>query len=325
MSWHLQPLDQIHLYSNFDDEFEPNGDYKNIVYLTIIAVFIIVIAWFNYISLATAKSLERAKEVGIRKVLGSYRIQLVGQFLAESFVLNLVAACVGVLLVYLSLPYFNGLTGRHVMLSLFDSRFWFLILFAVVVGSLGAGVYPAFVLSSFKPVLTLKGRFIGSASGRLVRKGMVLVPFITTMIMVSCLLIIYEQISFLRDKQLGFDLKQKLVVRDSEVYDSLYASRLETFKSELSRIPGVNTSTYISVVPGEPIIYSANSVRRIKADAADVSLYKRIWVDENFVKVFGLTLLAGRNFTPKSIPRKSVLINELAAETLGYQKAIRRS
>jgi len=319
MIWHLQPLGKIHLYSNFEDEFEPNGDYRNVLYLSIIAIFIIVIAWFNYISLATAKSLERAKEVGIRKVLGSHRIQLIGQFLAESFVLNLVAASSAVALVYLSLPSFNELTGRYVMLSLSDPRFWRFFLFVVAFGSLAAGIYPAFVLSSFKPALTLKGKFIGSASGRVVRKGMVLIPFISAMILVSCLFIIYKQISFLREKKLGFDLMQKLVVRDSEVYDSLYSSRLETFKSELSRIPGVGTSTYISVVPGEPIIYSANSVRRIKADEADVSLYKRIWVDENFINVFGLTLLAGRNFTTQSIPRKSVLINELASETLGYK------
>jgi len=319
MMWHLQPLDQIHLYSHFEDEFELNGDNRNILYLSIIALFIMLIAWFNYISLATAKSLERAKEVGIRKVLGSYRLQLIGQFLAESLVLNIISAGIAIVLVYLSLPSFNEVTGRQVLLSWGDSSFWMLLTCAVVAGSLGAGIYPAFVLSAFKPALILKGRYLGSASGRLVRKGMVLAPFVTAIILVSCLFIIHRQISFLREQQLGFDVTQKLVVRDSEVYDSLYNTRLATFKKELARIPGVITSTYVSVVPGEPIIYSANSVRRVKADMADVSLYKRIWVDEHFISVFGLTLLAGRNFTEKSIPRKSLLVNELASKTLGFR------
>ena len=319
MMWHLQPLTSIHLYSNFEGELEQNGDYRNVLYLSIIAVFIIVIAWFNYVSLATAKSLERAKEVGIRKVLGSYRLQLIGQFLAESLILNVGAAGVALIIMHLGLPYFNELTGRQVTLSLFDARFWLLMLTIVLSGSFSSGLYPAFVLSAFKPALILKGRFMGSLSGRIVRKGMVLVPFITAIILVSCLFIIYKQISFLREQHLGFDLKQKLVVRDSEVYDSSYSKRLTTFKKELIRIPGIKTSTYVSVVPGEPIIYSANSVRRIKADNADVNQYKRLWVDENFIEVFGLTLLAGRNFTPESIPRKTLLINELASQTLGFQ------
>lgn len=319
MMWFLQPLTGIHLHSNFDDELEQNGDYRNVMYLSIVAIFIIIIAWFNYVSLATARSLERAKEVGIRKVLGSYRLQLIGQFLAESLVLNVAAASGAILSIYIGLPYFNELTGSKVILSLLDVKFWLLMVTIVLTGSYSSGLYPAFVLSAFKPALILKGKFGGSASGRLVHKGMILIPFITAIILVSCLFIIYKQISFLRAQQLGFDVKQKLVVRDSEVYDSLYGARLTTFKKELARIPGIKTSTYVSVVPGEPIIYSANSVRRIKADNADVNQYKRLWVDENFIEVFGLTRLAGRNFTPESIPRKTLLINELASKTLGFE------
>lgn len=320
MMLHLQPLTSIHLHSNFEDELEQNGDYRNVLYLTIVAIFIIVIAWFNYVSLATAKSLERAKEVGIRKVLGSYRLQLIGQFLAESLVLNVAAASLALIIIYWGLPYFNELTNSKVTLSLLDPRFWLLMLTIILTGSYTSGLYPAFVLSAFKPALILKGKFMGSASGRLVRKAMILVPFITAIILVSCLFIIYKQISFLQEQQLGFDVKQKLVIRDSEVYDSLYSTRLTTFKKELIRIPGIKTSTYVSVVPGEPIIYSANSVRRIKADNADVNQYKRLWVDENFIEVFGLTLLAGRNFTTESVPRKTLLINELASKTLGFQR-----
>jgi len=319
MVWHLQPLLQIHLYSGFENEFQPNGDHKNVFYLFMVAVFIIVIAWFNYISLATAKSLERAKEVGIRKVLGSYRMQLVAQFLAESFVLNVMAASIAIVIAYLLQPYFSELTGRPIVFSARDTNLWLTLAAVATAGSIGAGIYPAFVLSAFQPALILKGKFMGSASGRLVRKVMVLAPFITAIILVSCLLIIKEQISFLRRQQLGFDLEQKLVVRDSEVYDSSYSRRLATFKNELNRIPGVRQSTYVSVVPGEPIVYAANSVRRLKADKADVNLYKRIWVDEHFIEVYGLTLLAGRNFTTESPPRKALLVNELASRTLGFR------
>ena len=319
MMWHLQPLTSIHLHSNFAEELQQNGSYKNILYLIVVALFIIITAWFNYISLATAKSLERAKEVGIRKVLGSYRLQLITQFLAESLFLNIAAACFAVIITQLALPYFNELTGRPVSLSLLDARFWLLLVTIILSGSLSSGLYPAFVLSAFKPALILKGKFIGSSSGVFVRKGMVLIPFITAIILVSCLFIIYKQISFLRGQQLGFDIEQKLVIQDSEVYDSLYGLKLNSFKAELLRIPGIKTATYISVVPGEPIIYTANSVRRVKADVADVNQYKRVWVDENYIEVLGLTLLAGKNFTTESEPRKTILINELASKTLGFR------
>ncbi|SHI00618.1 putative ABC transport system permease protein [Chryseolinea serpens] len=320
MTWQLQPLTSIHLYSDFDHELGQNGDYHNIEYLTVVAIFILVIAWFNYISLATAKSLERAKEVGIRKVLGSYRIQLVGQFLLESIFLNLAAGVLACFIVYAMLPTFNNLMSTHVTLSLLRPEFWWIMAGILFGGSLASGMYPAFFLSTFKPSLILNGNFTTSSTGRWVRRGMVMIPFITAIILVSCLYIIFSQISFLRKQRLGFDVTQRLVIRDSEIYDSLADQRIATYKNEMMRIPGVKANTFLNVVPGDHILYSANGVRRIKDDDTKSYQYQRLWVDENFVDVLDLRLLAGRNFTQKSIPRKTLFVNEKALSTLGFEK-----
>ena len=321
MEEYLQPLTSLHLYSNFDGELETNGDHQQVFYLTLVAVFILFIAWLNYISLATAKSLERAKEVGVRKVLGSFRLQLIAQFLSESFVLNVISSVIATMIVFLFLPYFTKLIGRSILFSEMNLRFWCILLFVSIGGAFISGLYPAFVLSGFKPALILKGKFVSSSSGRLVRKGMVLIPFATAIILLSCLYIVHNQIAFLRQQQLGFDMKQKLVLRDSEVYDSLYDSRTVSFRNELVRIPGIEKMSYISVVPGTPITSYANSVRKISDDDSKANQYKFIWVDEHFINVLGLNLVSGRIFTANDTSRSTLIINQLAAKNLGYQKS----
>lgn len=315
----LQPLPRIHLYSDFSDELETNGDHQQVFYLILVGAFILFIAWLNYISLATAKSFERAKEVGVRKVLGSLRLQLIVQFLAESLVINLLATTLALIIVALSLPHFNTLVNRTILFSDFNTSFWLVVFFITVGGALGSGLYPAFVLSGFKAVQILKGKLITSSAGRLVRKGMVLIPFVMAIILVSCLYIVYSQITFLRQQQLGFNVNQKLVIADSEIYDSLYDANTITFRRELVRLPGLEKVTYLSTVPGSPIGSYANSVRRISDDATKANQYKFIWVDEYFVDVLGLNLLSGRIFTEKDPSRKTLIVNELAAKTLGYK------
>ncbi len=321
MEEYLQPLTSIHLYSDFDGELETNGNHQHVFYLTLVALFILFIAWLNYVSLATAKSLERAKEVGVRKVLGSFRIQLIAQFLSESLVLNIISACIAIVIVILSLPYFSILIDRSILLSELNTKFWLIITLVSIGGAFVSGLYPAFVLSGFKPALILKGKFVTSTSGRFVRKGMVLIPFATAIILMSCLYIVHDQIVFLRNQELGFDMKQKLVVRESEVYDSLYDSRTVSFRNELVRIPGIEKMSFISTIPGTPISSYANSVRKMSDDDTKANQYKFIWVDEHFAAVLGLKLLSGRIFSDKDVTRKTLIVNELAAKNLGYQKA----
>ncbi len=321
MQEYLQPLTSLHLYSNFDGELKTNGDHQQVFYLTLVALFILFIAWLNYISLATAKSLERAKEVGVRKVLGSFRLQLIAQFLSESLMLNIVSAAIAILIVFISLPYFNTLVGRSILFSEMNIHFWSILFLVSVGGAFISGLYPAFVLSGFKPALILKGKFVASSSGRLVRKGMVLIPFATSIILLSCLYIVHNQIEFLRQQQLGFDMKQKLVVRDSEVRDSLYDSRTVSFRNELVRIPGIEKMSYISTVPGTPINNYANSVRKISDDDTKANQYKFIWADEHFIDALGLHLLSGRIFLENDTIGTTLIINELAAKNLGYLKS----
>lgn len=317
---HLQPLSDIYLHSAFSNELEANNNARQISYLQWIALFLLAIAWINYISLTTAKAAERALEVGIRKVLGSQRAQLVWQFLLESLVLNVIALLAALLLLWLVLPYFNvlverDLSWRQVGVGTLLSY----IITMLLAGPLVSGFYPAWILSSFRPVTVLKGRFQTSAQGRWVRKIFVVVPFAFTIMLITALYSIHQQITYLRSLNKGFSTEQKLVIRDSEIYDSLYKSREATFRRELERVPGIRNITYVVFPPGDMLVSYANSVRRLAADEKEANQYKFLQVDHQYVDVFDLKILAGHNLTDQSREYLDVLVNEKACRLLGFK------
>ena len=198
----LQPITDIHLNSNLLQESEPeeNGDAQSVYFLGILAIFILVIAWVNYVNLASAKSMERAKEVGVRKVLGAYRSQLIRQFIVESILVNLVAAVLSVGLVAIVLPYFNSLTGSPLSLALiFNSGTWLLVVSVFLAGAFLSGLYPAFVLSSFRPITVLKGKMSTSSRGSLLRKGLVTFQFLASVFLIAGTFIVYKQLKFLKE------------------------------------------------------------------------------------------------------------------------------
>jgi putative ABC transport system permease protein len=317
---YFQPLASIHLNSSFSDEWEPNADQRSIYFLQLVAIFILLIAWVNYISITTAKAVDRGKEVGVRKVLGSYRSQLIIQFILEAFVFNAIAIFMAFILTVLLLPNFNSLIERHITLSdLLDNKVYWLTTVLLCAGTLISGFYPAWLLSSFKPALALKGKLQSSQRGKLLRKAFVLLPFCFSMMLISCLTIIFKQIHHLKNMSLGFSLHQKLVIRDSEIYDSLYSKRMSAFKTELTRLPGIESVTYLSLVPGDPLRFYANGVKRLGADDSKTNQFKYIGVDENFIDVFDLQLLAGNNFNEHTVKLKEVLINQVASELLGFK------
>jgi putative ABC transport system permease protein len=174
----LQPLKDIHLYSKYMMEAEVNGNGQSVNFLLVIAIFIIIIAWINYINLSTARSQERAKEVGVRKVMGSHRSQLIRQFMLESLLINFLAVILAFILVVISLPLFNSLTGKNVSFSLLtDIRFWFALATIFTAGSFLSGLYPAFVLSSFQPIAVLKGKLAKTSHGAFLRQSLVIFQF----------------------------------------------------------------------------------------------------------------------------------------------------
>jgi putative ABC transport system permease protein len=204
MAFVLQPISSIHLDSNFKDEMEPNGDRQSTNFLALIAIFILGIAWVNYINLSTARSLERTKEVGVRKILGSGYGQLIRQFLFEAFAFKLLALIFTALLVAILLPSFSTFLSKEIDLNMFSSmETWLYIVGIFLVGVLISGIYPAMVMSGFQPVQVLKGRFQSSVSGHYVRKGLVGFQFISSVVLMVGTFVVYQQIDFMREQFVG--------------------------------------------------------------------------------------------------------------------------
>lgn len=320
----LQPLENIHLESHLMFELSENGDSGRIYFLTVIAILTLVIAWFNYINLSTAKSLERAKEVGLRKTVGAQRRQLIIQFLSEALFINFVAMVIVITILHFSIPFFSALMATPLSFGLWIDGalqvYWFWILLAILYSGsvLLAGLYPAFVLSSFEPVRALKGK-TGSAnpSGRYgLRKILVIFQFMISAILVAGTLAIREQLTFIQHKNLGFEAAQKLIINSSFFKDSTYQGKLEAFKLEISKYPDIMSVTSSSTIPG--IINWDWYYGRV--DKQEWDSYAIISVDYDFFDFYGIEFLGGRGFS-RDFPsdRKAVVINEAAMELLGYQ------
>jgi putative ABC transport system permease protein len=316
----LQPLTDIHLRSNFSFELGKNGDRQTVLFLSAIAVVILVIAWINYISLATVRSMERAKEVGVRKVLGGQRSQLVGQFLTEAFLMNLLAIVVACGVVYMALPELSSLAQRDLSVEI-GFRPWLVggLLLVMTGSTLFSGLYPAFIIASIAPAQILKGNYSSQKKGKLVRKVMVFVPFASALVLLIGIYGVYLQLELLKKTELGFDPHHRLVVENSELFDSLRTRRTETFKKQVATLAGVEQVSLASNVPGEFITYYANSVQRIGAAKEDVNQYRFFFIDDNYCETLNIQLLAGTMFGPASVPDKEVLINEKACKLLGFE------
>ena len=240
---HIIPLPDIHLYSNFNQEAEANGNGQSVSFLFMIAFFIIGIAWINYINLATARSMERAREVGVRKVMGALRGNLVGQFLVESLVLNLVAFLFALGFVFLLAPWFNQLTGHTISQGFsLPGNYWLGFAAMFLTGSLLSGIYPAFVLSGFQPLHVLKGIFKNSQGGIVLRKGLIVGQFATSVVLIAGTIIVFQQVSYMRKQKLGADINQTLVMDGANsISDSLYQNSFQPFKNDLLKIPDVKS------------------------------------------------------------------------------------
>ena len=314
----LQPLKDIHLTSNFMGEAEVNGNGKSVSFLLLIAIFIIVIAWINYINLSTARALERAKEVGVRKVMGSYRGQLIRQFLFESFVINFLAVILALLLVVISLPLFNSITGKAVSFSLLrDSGFWIALVSIFIGGTFLSGLYPAFVLSSFRPIEVLKGKLTRTRHGNALRQALVIFQFAASVALVVGTYSVYRQLKFMENQELGVQIDQTLVLRGPEVTDSTYANKLQAFKTEMLRMPGVQKMTASSDVPGNKIGWNAGGISLVGSDKTNQ--YRIIGVDDDFTEAYGLKVIKGRTFSRQfASDTSAVLFNEAAVASLGF-------
>jgi putative ABC transport system permease protein len=319
---HMMPMKDIHLYSNFNQEAEVNGNGQAVGFLFLVAIFIIGIAWINYINLATARSVERAREVGVRKVLGALRIDLIRQFLTESFLLNIVALLLSVGIFFALLIPFDQFTGHTSTNISLTPYYWQLFAILFIGGTLLSGMYPAFVLSGFQPITVLKGMFKNSTSGLLLRKGLIVVQFTTSVVLIAGTIIVYKQVSFMRDQKLGANIDQTMVVEGARsVADSVYKNTIQPFKTSLVQLSGVKQMAASSNVMGQEI-YWTNTHKRVDAGAEAGNTLYNLGIDADFIPLFGMKLVAGRNFADDfGTERKNVMLNEKALKILGFTNA----
>ncbi len=317
----LQPLTEIHLYSNYMMEPGPTGDGKTVYLLLGIAFFIVVIAWVNYINLATARAINRAKEVGIRKTLGSQRKQLIFQFFTESFIFNGLALCIALGLTAISIPFFNDISGQALSINfLLDGGFWAGLISLFVIGVLLSGAYPAFVLSRFRPVEVLKSKMVSTKEGALLRKGLVVFQFAASLFLLIGTLTVYQQIQFMRKQSLGLDIDKTLVVVPPIVTDSTYMGQMKSFKENLLKYPAIKSVAAASTIPGQPVGWNAGGIKLVTQEETEGKQYRIIGVDYDYVDQFGLKMIAGRAFSEEfGTDPEAVIFNRAGITQLGFK------
>jgi len=328
--FYLQPLAKAHLYSDFEYEIGKTGSSTVVWGLLIIALFIIVIAWVNYINLSTARSAERAREVGVRKVAGASKKQLVRQFLTESFLINVIALMLGVLLVILLQPAFNTLIQHKLSFSyLFQKSLGGYsitmgLLALILTGIFISGFYPAFVLSSFRPILVLKGKFSASKKGIVLRKGLVIGQFAITVALIIGSFVVYKQIKFMNDQELGMNINQMLVIKPPMLsdFDSSFIIKENSFKEEIKQIAHVKGATSSNRIAGDELGRSFD-VHRTDDNSGNHFTVRNMGGDYDFLNVYGIKLLTGRNFSPADYNADfnklhNIIINASAVKILGF-------
>ena len=321
VTYKLQPLNDIHLYSNYMGEPDSNGDGKTVYLLLGIALFIVIIAWVNYINLATARAMTRAREVGVRKAIGSFRTQLIIQFLSEAAVLNGFALIVALMIVILAIPGFNALSGQSISFALFAQvRFWLSLTALFITGVFLSGLYPAFVLSGFKPVEVLKGNIGGTKQSSGLRKSLIVFQFATSLFLLIGTVTVYQQIQYMRKQSLGINIDQTLVVSAPIVgIDSTYLQKMTAFKENLSQYPFVKNATVSTSIPGEPVHWNAGGIKLVGADDSKQKQYRVIGVDYDYLKTYDIKLIAGRIFSKSfGTDKSAVIFNRKAIEQLGF-------
>ncbi|MBC9794748.1 ABC transporter permease [Sinomicrobium weinanense] len=312
----LQPLTDIHLNSDFANasELEQGGNIKYIYIFGAIGLFMLLIACINFMNLSTATAAKRTKEVGIRKVLGSERKQLISQFLTESLIATLIAMVIGFFLVILALPFFNNLSGKALnpaFLLKFRTGAVLLVMMAFI--SLTAGGYPAFFLSSFKPVAALKSKFFTGKGTKGLRSGLVVFQFVISAGLIFATLVVGRQMSYIQNKNVGYDRDQILVLRDAH----LLGHNKTAFKNEILKDPRVKNVTTSAYVPAGPTNNSMSGVFLGDRYQRRMHYYN---IDEEYLSVMGMELVAGRNFSKVfGADSLNVIINETAVETLGFK------
>ena len=317
----FQKLTDIHLHSHLDSEIEATGNIKYVYTFSAIAFFILLIACINYMNLATARSASRAKEVGLRKVVGAVRSQLIGQFLSESILLTIFALVIAIISTVLLISTLNDFTDKSLTISqLFDIKFIAIILGVIFFTGVVAGSYPAFFLTSFQPVAVLKGRIVSAMKNGRLRQVLVVLQFAIACILIISTAVIYNQLSFMMNENAGY--KKDQLIRLSASYDKTVD--FESFKQEMKRQVGVKNVAHSSRTPTGRLLDSMGAkVAKGDSVAPTSSEIKALAVDHDFIATYEIALLAGRDFSRqfKSDDTTAYILNETAVKSIGWKNA----
>ena len=312
----LQPLVDIHLYSQREGEIEPNGDIRFVILYTLIAFLIPLIACINFVNLATARSAMRAREVGVRKVMGANRTQLLGQFLGEAVVMAALAMVTSVILVQFVLPAVNAIAGKQLVFPLSNGLVLAVLAFGTIVIGLVTGSYPAVYLSRFLPTEVLKGSLESGTRGLGLRKVLVVVQFAMSIFLIVSTAVIYDQLEFISTKRLGFNKEQVMVL---PITGPTQRQNTPVLKERLAQLPGVSGVAVASGVPGMRVV-PIMAVRPDGMAPEDHLMMATLYADEDFLEVMDIEILAGRNFSPDrgTDSTRGFLLNETAVRYLGW-------
>ena len=314
----ITPLTDIHLHSHLRFEHEPNSDIAYVYIFTIVALAILLIACVNFVNLATARSASRAKEVGVRKTVGSRRSQLIRQFLAETVVLSFLAILVALPIIQFMLPFFNNLTGKNLSVPYLENIYTIPLLMgiALFVGFL-AGTYPAFFLASFDPVAVLKGESVGRSKRSWMRSILVVFQFTVSVILIIGTLVVYKQLNYIQNKNLGFNKDQVVIVKKA---DDL-GQQIRPFKQELLKHPGILCASNSSNLIGD--FFGDSLYRQIDQPKEKNQLIWRLWTDQDYSETYELKLVHGRYFSEEQQEgRREVVLNESGVKILGYKDPV---
>ncbi len=314
----LRPLTDIHLYSHTKYELEPNGDIQYVYIFSALALFILLLACVNFTNLSTARAVKRAREVGIRKVMGSLKKQLIIQFLSEFVLLTFLSMLIAFCLLFLLLPYFNEVANREIPFGFFlNYKSLLAIVSLIFITGIVAGIYPAFFLSSFNTIKVLKGSSSQGSQKKLLRSGLVIFQFFVSIALIIATIIVYQQLNFMQNKNLGYDKEQVLFLSDAQ----LLGKNQNAFKQQLSQNKNVVATSISRSVPGLPFmdgtqVYPKNQNENGKEIHANI-----YHVDDDYLKTLGIPIIKGRNFS-KDFPTDSsgIVINEAMVQELGWSR-----
>ncbi len=314
-----QPLREIHLHSDLVAELAPNGNIQYVWIFLSAAIFILIIAVVNFMNLTTAKSALRAKEIGLRKVMGSLKSNLISQFLCESLILTFLAFLLGLALAHISLPAYNQLANKNLSIPFSNPSFWTIALSGTFLIGLLAGSYPAFYLSGFKPIQTLTGRLSDKKGNVTLRNGLVVFQFLIAVVLIVATMGIRKQLSYIQNKKLGFDRQHVLVIDDAYAL----GNNKNAYKKRLSEHPSIVMSSYSSYLP-VPSSRSDSPLCKSAEIREDNCVAMQNWdIDEDYIKTMGIELKEGRDFNiAMATDSQAVILNETAVKLFGLEDPV---